>query len=74
MKGFAVFYLWGVFLLRIPFVVGFLVCPQQLGSEGASDLWKLALQDGYVLTLFRGESVMIHSVFEKQLIDLKTKE
>ena len=56
------------------FVVGFLVCPHQLGAEGATDLWKLALQDGYVLSLFRDEYLLIHSVFEKFLQELKTKE
>jgi NCK-associated protein 1 len=53
---------------------GFLVCPHQLAADGASDLWKLALQDGYVLSLCRDEHLMIHAVFEKTLQDLKTKE
>ena len=55
-------------------VVGFLVCPHQLGFEGSSELWKLALQDGYVLTIIRDEHILIHGIFEKQLQDLKTKE
>ena len=62
-------YMYVLFLL-----VCFLVCPHQLGAEGAADLWKLALQDGYVLTLIRDEYLMVHSVFEKQLQDLKSKE
>ena len=55
-------------------IVGLLLCPHQLSFEGASDILKLALQDGYVVTLFRDEYLLIHSVFEKQLQDLKTKE
>ena len=30
-----------------------MIYPHQLGAEGATDLWKLALQDGYVLSLFK---------------------
>lgn len=55
-------------------LVGFLLCPHQLAADGASDLWKLALQDSYVLNLFRDEHLLIHNVFEKFLQDLKTKE
>lgn len=55
-------------------VVGFLLCPHQLAADGASDLWKLALQDSYVLNLFRDEYLLIHGIFEKFLQDLKTKE
>lgn len=55
-------------------LVGFLLCPHQLSADGATDLWKLALQDGYVLNLFRDESLLVHALFEKTLQDLKTKE
>ncbi len=61
-------------MMIVSLLVGFLVCPHQLGAEGAAELWKLALQDGYVLTIIRDEYILIHSVFEKQLQDLKTKE
>ena len=50
-------------ILCFIFVVGFLVCPHQLGAEGATDLWKLALQDGYVLSLFRDEYLLIHLLY-----------
>ncbi|XP_003382558.1 PREDICTED: nck-associated protein 1-like [Amphimedon queenslandica] len=53
---------------------GFLVCPHQLTADGATDLWKLALQDSYVLNLFRDDHLLIHNVFEKFLQELKTKE
>ena len=55
-------------------IVGLLLCPHQLGLEGATDILKLALQDGYVVTLFRDEHLFIHNVFEKHLQDLKTRE
>lgn len=54
--------------------VGFLLCYSQLNAPGASDIWKLALQDGYALTLYRDETLPIHSVYEKILSDSKTKE
>ncbi len=54
--------------------VGFLLCYSQLNAPGASDIWKLALQDGYALTLFRDESIPIHSVYEKILGESKAKE
>lgn len=54
--------------------VGFLLCYSQLSAPGASDIWKLALQDGYALTLYRDEILPIHSVFEKILGDSKNKE
>lgn len=55
-------------------IVGFLLCPFSIGYDYAIDLWRLALQDGYVLTLYRDEHLLIHSVFERHLLDLKTKE
>ena len=57
-----------------PSTVGFLLCHSQLSAPGASDIWKLALQDGYALTLFRDESIPIHSVYEKILGESKAKE
>lgn len=54
--------------------VGFMLCYSQLGAPGASDIWKLVLQDGYVLTLHRDESLLVHSVFEKVLQDSRNKE
>ena len=56
-------------------IVGFLLCYSQLSSyPGASDLWKLALYDGFYLTLCRDEAIIIHSVFEKLLSDSKDKK
>ena len=40
-----------VLFVSPPHTVEFLLCPFALAYDGASDLWKLALQDGYVLTL-----------------------
>lgn len=54
--------------------VSFLLCYSQLGTQGASDIWKLALQDGYALSLFRDEVLPVHSVFEKVLGESKNKE
>jgi len=63
-----------IFILFFSPTVGFLLCYSQLNAHGASDIWKLALQDGYTLTLFRDESIPIHAVYEKILGDSKTKE
>jgi len=54
-------------------LLSFLLCYNQLGSPGASDLWKQALQDGYVVTLYRDEHLLIHSVYEKLLGDAREK-
>ena len=52
-----------------------MVCPHQFGAKRVTaDLCKVALQDWYVLSLFREEYFLIHSVFEKFLQKLKTKE
>ena len=56
-------------------LVGFLLCHSQLSSyPGASDLWKLALYDGFYLTLCRDEAIAVHGVFEKLLSDSKDKK
>ena len=65
---------WFEMMMGFCCVVGFLLCPHQLAADGASDLWKLALQDSYVLNLFRDEYLLIHGIFEKFLQELKTKE
>jgi NCK-associated protein 1 len=53
---------------------GFLLCNSQLSSyPGASDLWKLALYDGFYLTLCRDEAIAVHGIFEKLLSDSKDK-
>ena len=54
--------------------VGFMMCYTQLGAPGAGDMWKLALQDGYALILFRDESLPVHAVYEKLLGDSKSRE
>ena len=56
------------------FTVSFLLCYNQLGNQGASDIWKLALQDGYALSLYRDEVLPVHAIFEKVLAESKTKE
>ena len=61
--------------VSLPPPVGMLLCPSQLTSyPGASDLWKLALYDGFSLTLCRDEAISVHSVFEKLLSDSKDKK
>ena len=58
-----------------PLSVGFLLCYNQLSLfPEASDLWKLALYDGFYLTLCRDETIPVHSVFEKLLSDSKDKK
>ena len=55
--------------------VGFLLCYSQLSTfPGASDMWKLALYDGFALTLCRDEAIPVHSVFEKLLGDSRDKK
>ena len=58
----------------IPFIVGFLLCPTQLNVAGASDLWKQALQDSFVIPLVRDEVFFIHSAFESVLNNSKDKK
>ena len=53
--------------------VGFILCSGQLSVPGAADLWKLALQDGYALTLHRDECLLIHGLFENLLSQSKDK-
>lgn len=58
-----------------PTAVGFLLCSSQLTSyPGASDLWKLALYDGFYLSLCRDEAIAVHAIFEKLLSDSKDKK
>lgn len=57
-----------------PPTVSFLLCYNQLSAPGASDIWKLALQDGYALSLFRDETLPVHAIYEKLLGDSKNKE
>jgi len=56
------------------FIVGFLLCPSQLNVAGASDLWKQALQDGFVIPLVRDEVFFIYSAFESVLNNSKDKK
>ena len=52
----------------------FLLCPAQLNVAGAADLWKQALQDGFVIPLVRDEVFFIHSAFESVLNNSKDKK
>ena len=54
-------------------LMGFILCSGQLSAPGASDLWKLALQDGYVITLHRDECLLVHGLFESLLSQSKDK-
>jgi len=56
------------------YLVGFLLCPSQLNVAGATDLWKQALQDGFVLPLIRDEVFFIFAAFEGVLSGSKDKK
>ncbi|XP_062504745.1 nck-associated protein 1-like [Corticium candelabrum] len=46
-------------------ILGFLAVPGQLGSfQGSIELWRHAMGDGYVITLFRDEIIQVHQAFE----------
>ena len=38
---------------------------------GVTDMWKVALQDGYCITLFRDEVIMFHKEFQNLLDGMK---
>lgn len=52
-------------LLCMVCLVGFMVVPSQLGAwQGSAELWRHAMSDGYVMTLFRDEVVQVHHAYE----------
>ncbi|XP_065072072.1 nck-associated protein 1 homolog [Rhopilema esculentum] len=54
---------------------GYMLCPSQLTAQpGALDIWKLALQDGYCVMLFRDEVMMVHKEFTTVFDGMKGKE
>lgn len=52
-------------------IVGYTLCHQQLAMPGVTDIWKIALQDGYCVTLFRDEVIMYHKEFQNLLDGMK---
>lgn len=52
-------------------IVGYTLCHQQLAMPGVTDMWKVALQDGYCITLFRDEIIMFHKEFQNLLDGMK---
>ncbi|KAJ7380999.1 Nck-associated protein 1 [Desmophyllum pertusum] len=50
---------------------GYTLCHQQLAMPGVTDMWKIALQDGYCITLFRDEVIMYHKEFQNLLDGMK---
>lgn len=50
---------------------GYTLCHQQLAMPGVTDMWKIALQDGYCITLFRDEIIMFHKEFHNLLDGMK---
>lgn len=50
---------------------GYTLCHQQLAMPGVTDMWKVALQDGYCITLFRDEIIMFHKEFQNLLDGMK---
>ncbi|GAB6026086.1 hypothetical protein CHUAL_012289 [Chamberlinius hualienensis] len=45
-------------------IFGFLVCHQYLGQSTALELWQGALQNGWVISLFRDEVLQVHSYIQ----------
>lgn len=62
------------YILFHPPLVGFLLCPSQLNVAGAADLWKQALQDGFVISLIRDEVFFIFGAFDGILSGSKDKK
>lgn len=50
---------------------GYTLCHQQLAMPGVTDIWKVALQDGYCVQLFRDEVIMFHKEFQNLLDGMK---
>ena len=57
--------------LFIATIVGYTLCHQQLPMPGVIDMWKIALQDGYCITLFHDEIIMFHKEFQNLLDGMK---
>jgi len=54
---------------------GYILCPSQLTAQpGAIEIWKLALQDGFCVQLFRDEVFMVHKEFTTVFDGIKGKE
>ena len=52
-----------------------MLCPSQLTAQpGALEIWKMALQDGFCIKLFRDEVFMVHKEFSSIFDGLKGKE
>ena len=51
--------------------VGYTLCHQQLAMPGVVDMWRLALHDGFCVTLFRDEAFMFHKEFHNLLDGMK---
>lgn len=50
---------------------GYTLCHQQLAMPGVTDMWRVALQDGYCVTLYRDEIIMFHKEFQNLLDGMK---
>ena len=48
-------------------VFGFIVCHTHLTNPNASELWTMALQSGWIMTLFRDEVIYIHKSDQESL-------
>ena len=49
-----------------------MLCPSQLSAQpGGLDIWKLALQDGYCIRLYRDEIIMVHKEFSAVFENMK---
>ena len=63
-----------IIVTSLQYLVGFLLCPSQLSNQGATDLWKQALQDGFVIPLIRDKVFFIFGAFDGILSSSKDKK
>ncbi|XP_031558221.1 nck-associated protein 1 homolog isoform X1 [Actinia tenebrosa] len=52
-------------------MIGYTLCHQQLAMPGITDIWKMSLQDGFCITLFRDEVFYYHKEIQNLLDGLK---
>lgn len=57
--------------LCLSFVVGFLLCHHKLGSDQGHKMWISALENSWVIALFRDEVIYIHSYIQTLFDSMK---
>lgn len=59
-------------IVIVPVLVCYMLCPSQLTAQpGGLEMWKIALQDGYCIQLFRDEILMVHKEFSNTFDSMK---